>query len=263
MDEDDDFIGSDTQPMARTISARSINKQGHHAQSPSPSAVSSRAPSPISHSTQHQSASPTSLDAIPSLSNLSTTLLCRKKRKSKSGSPSTTLDSPTIQFLKNPFPSPVHVPQSQCSGQEVGQNWSETQLMMKKRARIWFRRRPTTLLPTVAFYNNGRPVSMPSNLNFEKIQHSVISSVAAPSGPPAPPILDPKPSYYYDEEENESDYDDDEAATLRKNERQRAGAALRTTIACTELRNAFVTNPHPASELLDALAIRLGLGKSE
>ena len=44
---------------------------------------------------------------------------------------------------------------------------------------------------------------------------------------------------------------------------KKAGASLRTTIACSELRVAFLANPHPAANVLDALATRLGLGKSE
>lgn len=65
-----------------------------------------------------------------------------------------------------------------------------------------------------------------------------------------------------EEEEEESDYDEDEdhAALKRKRAQQ---AALRTTIACDELKQAFLSNPHPPTHVLDQLAIKLGLGKSK
>lgn len=89
----------------------------------------------------------------------------------------------------------------------------------------------------------------------------------------------------YLSEEVESDNDENERAAIKKQQaagfsitgggaRGRIGgggtgvnapgaAALRTTIACSELKAAFLANPHPAAPVLDALAQRLGLGKSE
>lgn len=64
-------------------------------------------------------------------------------------------------------------------------------------------------------------------------------------------------------DDSESGEDDDLDTRNKKKRDNRPGAALRSNIACTELRQAFVANPHPAAHVLEALAVRLGLGKSK
>jgi len=80
-----------------------------------------------------------------------------------------------------------------------------------------------------------------------------------------------------DDKDNASDseYDEDTAPAGKRTKTARsgstnngtsggkAGAALRTTIACTELRSAFLADPHPPTTVLDQLATRLGLGKKQ
>ena len=251
MIEEDDYLALDTQPSARAFSARTDKKI--LAPSPSPSTVSSRATSPMPQPAQQHLVPAVAPETRHSPSHLLMGNPRRKKRKANSASPSASNESPTVQFLKNPFPSPVYSPQELQQEQEPQsfQNVLDTQLA-RKRARVWFSR-PGTLFPTVPLYNKGRPKTSLTSI-VDKKQNATTKSIV-------PFNTAPKP-FDCDEEEGHSDYDDDETAAMRKRERQRAGAALRTTIACTELKNAFLANPHPATGVLDALAVRLGLEKS-
>ncbi|CAD6579762.1 MAG: hypothetical protein CYPHOPRED_001004 [Cyphobasidiales sp. Tagirdzhanova-0007] len=252
MIEEDDYLALDTQPSARAFSARTDKKI--LAPSPSPSTVSSRATSPMPQPAQQHLVPAVAPETRHSPSHLLMGNPRRKKRKANSASPSASNESPTVQFLKNPFPSPVYSPQELQQEQEPQsfQNVLDTQLA-RKRARVWFSR-PGTLFPTVPLYNKGRPKTSLTSI-VDKKQNATTKSIV-------PFNTAPKP-FDCDEEEGHSDYDDDETAAMRKRERQRAGAALRTTIACTELKNAFLANPHPATGVLDALAVRLGLEKKQ
>lgn len=192
------------------------------------------------------------------------------------------IESPTIQFLKNPFPDPIS-----CS-------WDETEEAayyhfspysvehVRKRARVWFSRpstpgflgEPDALYSKSQSYDSSNrssrqtessPASAIAQLTeekFEKIHHFASQTIS--TADPATRSVAAASSSVAEENddlsESESEYDADEAAALKK---KRAAAALRTTIACDELRQAFLANPHPPTSTLDALATKLGLGKKQ
>ena len=191
--------------------------------------------------------------------------------------------SPTLLFLQNPFPQPLPLSAS-YNEQGSSSGITEHNEPLRKRARVYFTRPSSS--PKLAADDSGYAVNSHSGEKFEKIKHFATaaartSSQSSPSsstlvgGLGGGPMTRTAAAAAYtstitgrdpfdddEEEEEESDYDDDEdhAALKRKRAQQ---AALRTTIACDELKQAFLSNPHPPTHVLDQLAIKLGLGKSK
>lgn len=242
------------------------------------------------------------------------------------------IDSPTVQFLKNPFPAPLprtlaHSPvTSPSSAAGIVQSSHPTNIVLplaledlyaynhnpdyyfgRKRARVWFTKSPAAVTP---YRRHGFELPSSPKTAFEKIRHSVTpaaparssnttsglmqrnatatknqtatspamstrrrEAAVAPSPVPTPAVAEEREDEH--KEDSDSEYDEDilpagkrqktgrSGSTNQGSSSNKPGAALRTTIACTELRNAFLANPHPPTSVLDSLASRLGLGKSE
>lgn len=219
-------------------------------------------------------------------------------------------ESPTVMFLRNPFPAPlppqtstsvdslrpefarassVQSANSMMADEEFQNHLNEEvadftldpyQPMMRKRARVWFSKPGGTEgdsadLSSESTHNLSSQESAKSRSTRtagEVTQTNINATRTARSS--TIKRLDNKnqssDANRKDDEDDDMDSSDasdygDEGLDMSKTKKRdnRPGAALRTNIACTELRQAFVTNPHPAAHVLEALAARLGLGKSE
>lgn len=212
-------------------------------------------------------------------------------------------ESPTVMFLRNPFPAPLPASshfsfrpelarqasfQSMLEDEFIDGSYGDAaefaaatrhnamsldayQPVIRKRARVWFSK------PT----NEGEVAdASQESIIIASSQDPAKSRTSKSTADTAQPVnTEPRPSRTnakkdskgrsdvasdVDDEESsdDSDFGDDGGLQPKKKD-NRPGAALRTNIACKELRQAFLSNPHPPADVLEALAARLGLGKSE
>lgn len=217
-------------------------------------------------------------------------------------------ESPTVLFLRNPFPAPVSSHQATqgdyprydltsstalqsvtMMGEEDFGNFlndhgvsefilDPCQPMMRKRARVWFSKPSnegeSAELSNESFTNSASqesPKSRPANSNGETTQNYVSKPRSTRTAAAKRPEnaksrssgLDLSDADLNSSDDSEFANDDDLDMKNKKKRDNRPGAALRSNIACNELKQAFLADPHPAAHVLEALAIRLGLGKSK
>lgn len=199
------------------------------------------------------------------------------------------VESPTVMFLRNPFPTPLTVAQSSSDAMFIDEQPVDDNICQniddfvgfdfesqpaRKKARIWFSKpAPTVEVSDV--------VLAKSQVSDDKPSRTEKTARVAPSNSVDALFIEPRPARVSTrrsadaairamqevaserdvDSSDESAYGENEDGSRRKD--NRPGAALRSTIACTELRQSFLSNPHPPTAVLESLAIRLGLGKSE
>lgn len=217
-------------------------------------------------------------------------------------------ESPTVMFLRNPFPTPLPGSQrphpdlvrpefqssallqlsARLTGEEdfgdyIDDNITEFSLdpyqsTTRKRARVWFSR-PSGEADSANLSNDsvahaasrdcnkGRPGKPDIETNQTTIDDSrpVRSATTKRSESRMMKSTDQSlsDSEMDSSDDAESAEEDNLDPRIKKKKDSRPGAALRTNIACTELRQAFLANPHPPAHVLEALATRLGLGKKQ